>query len=248
MTLAMTSEATWHDLECGAFDADLPLFGRLAGAPPCRVLDLGAGTGRVSLYLARGGHDVTALDADEELLDVLRERAEAGGPPVAAVLADARTFDLSPESFDLVLAPMQLVQLLGGSEGRAAMFATAARHLRPSGRFALAVVPGALTGDVAAAPLPDVEERDGWVFSSLPVEIRSEGEQIVVRRLRQVSPPPGRGAPAEAPHEQLLDIVSVPGLIAEAEAAGLVEAGQERLPSSQSYVGSTVLILEPGDG
>ena len=44
-----------------------------------RVLDVGAGTGRVALELARAGHRVTAVDLDDRLLGALRERsAEAG--------------------------------------------------------------------------------------------------------------------------------------------------------------------------
>ena len=50
----------WHDLECGRYRADLAAVARAAptrsaaeGEP---VLDIGAGTGRVSLDLARDGH------------------------------------------------------------------------------------------------------------------------------------------------------------------------------------------------
>ena len=56
------------------------------------VLDVGAGTGRVALDLARRGHEVVALDLDAELLAALRARA--GDLPVETVVADARDFDL----------------------------------------------------------------------------------------------------------------------------------------------------------
>ena len=64
----------WHDVECGRYDADLPLWHELAREAPEGVLDVGAGTGRVALRLAHAGHDVTALDIDPTLLAVL-ERA-----------------------------------------------------------------------------------------------------------------------------------------------------------------------------
>ena len=75
----------WHDLECGSYRADLPLWRELAAEGAARlrerrepVLDVGAGTGRVALDLAARGPRVTALDRDAELLAALRERAAAG--------------------------------------------------------------------------------------------------------------------------------------------------------------------------
>ena len=65
--LAM-SDVIWHDVECGGYAADLPLWRELARAEAGPVLDVGAGAGRVALELARHGHDVTALDRDAVLL------------------------------------------------------------------------------------------------------------------------------------------------------------------------------------
>ena len=66
----------WHDLECGAYAEDLPLWRALAAEHGDPVLDVGAGTGRVALDLARAGHRVTALDRDPELLEALARRAK----------------------------------------------------------------------------------------------------------------------------------------------------------------------------
>jgi ubiquinone/menaquinone biosynthesis C-methylase UbiE len=84
------TRAIWHDVECGAYLADLDLWEELAADGGGRVLDVGAGTGRVALHLARAGHEVTALDRDPQLLRVLEQRA--AGLPVRTVVGDAAGF------------------------------------------------------------------------------------------------------------------------------------------------------------
>ena len=63
------------------------------------MLDVGAGTGRVALELARAGHDVTALDLDAELLAALRERARARRARGRDRAADARASTLAEPPF-----------------------------------------------------------------------------------------------------------------------------------------------------
>src|ERR1044072_4002821 len=110
-------EAIWHDLECGGYREDLPLWRALAGEARGPALDVGAGTGRVTLDLAARGVPVVALDADAALLDALRHRAK--GLHVESGVADDRRFPLG-RRFALVIVPMQTLQLLGGARGRAA--------------------------------------------------------------------------------------------------------------------------------
>src|SRR6188472_2825680 len=67
----MNLAALWHDLECGGYREDLPLWRSLADEQGGPVLDIGAGTGRVALDLAARGVPVVALDADAALLEAL---------------------------------------------------------------------------------------------------------------------------------------------------------------------------------
>lgn len=68
---------------------------------PARVLDVGAGTGFLSLPAARLGHDVTAADLSGEMLSQLTRKAEAEGLAVATVAAGADEPPAGP--FDAVM-------------------------------------------------------------------------------------------------------------------------------------------------
>src|SRR5215208_6812267 len=137
----MNSEVIWHDVECGAYAADLELWEQLASSASGPILDLGSGTGRVSLHLARLGHEVWAVDVDGQFVAELEARANAAGLPVNAICADGAHIELGQE-FDLVIAAMQLLQMVGDERIRIAVLARVAAHLRPGGRLAAAILDG----------------------------------------------------------------------------------------------------------
>lgn len=237
----------WHDLECGRYTEDLSLWRELAreetsAAAPAPILDLGAGAGRVSLDLARAGHAVIALDNDAVLLAALRERAAAEQLPVEAVHADARAFALG-RSVPLVLAPMQTIQLLGGADGRAGLLRCARAHLQPGGLLACALA-DAMEGydaEHTEPPLPDVLERDGWIYASQAVAVRPGHEGTTIERIRQVVSPSGeRTAEGDAVH---LDRLDADTLEAEAVAIGLRLAGRRFVEMTDEHVGSEVVLL-----
>jgi SAM-dependent methyltransferase len=227
----------WHDVECGAYNADLPLWEELADGTGGPVLDLGCGTGRVTLHLARRGHAVLGLDHDADLLGVLTERAV--GLPAEAELGDAADFEAGPR-FGLVLAPMQLLQLLGPAQ-RSACLRCIASHLRPGGLAAAAIVADPPLGRASAPPLPDAREIAGWIYSSLPLESRLDEDGIVIRRLRQTVSPAGELS--EEVDEVLLHRLDAATVEREAWAAGLRAAGRRAIPPTDDHVGSAVVLL-----
>jgi SAM-dependent methyltransferase len=229
----------WHDLECGAYDADLPLWEKLAGSDGGGVLDLGCGTGRVALHLARNGHRVVGIDLDDALVEEFNRRA--AGLPAEAVTADARDFRLD-EEFGLVLAPTQLAQLFDGFRDRLRCLSSVARHLRRGGLAAFAIVERVPAAGDAPPPLPDAREVDGCVYSSLPLEIAVDDERLLVRRLRQLVSP--TGDLSEEVDEVPLYPLTAAILEKEAEEAGLRPAARDEIPMTDDHVGSTVVVLE----
>ena len=67
------------------------------------ILDVGTGTGRAALLFARGGAQVTAIDASEQMLAVARQRAADQGLNVRFQPGDAHALDFADRSFDVVV-------------------------------------------------------------------------------------------------------------------------------------------------
>lgn len=115
-----TAAQQWSD-EPNALAARL-----LAEVPPGRALDLAAGEGRMALWLASLGWQVTALDFSAAGLERGRARAEQRGLSVDFQVADATTTDLGEQVYDLVLvlylhlARSELTGVLARSAGAVA--------------------------------------------------------------------------------------------------------------------------------
>ena len=239
--MSVPAEVVWHDVECGAYDADMALWRALAREAGGPVLDVGAGTGRVALRLAGDGHDVTALDRDERLLGELAARAEAAKLEVETVVADAAAFEL-PRRYALIAVPMQTLQLLPDGGARDGFFASARRALLPGGLVAAAIADALETFDEQAAlPTPDVGLADGLQYLSQPVAVRERPGTVRIERIRQVVAADGTRTSEEDVIE--LRTVSAESLATEAEPHGLRAEPPREIAPTLEHVGSTVVML-----
>lgn len=102
-----------------------------------RILELGAGTGRVTLPLLRDGHQVTALDAAPSMLERLQSAAHEAGLTEALMVveADMRKIPRPDASCDLVISPFNALMHLYDWRDLLACFREAHRVLRPGGAF-----------------------------------------------------------------------------------------------------------------
>jgi SAM-dependent methyltransferase len=237
---AVTLDVLWHDLECSGYDEDLPLWRALAAETGGPVLDVGAGTGRVSLDLATGGVTVVALDAEAALLHALERRA--AGLPVETLLADARDFDLG-RRFSLVVVPMQTLQLLGGPSGRAAFLLCALHHLEPAGRLAVALADAmeCFDNEHDMPPPPDACKIGGVDYASHLTSVVEEDGRAAIHRRREVIGPGERYDSVEAVVR--LDRVRADEVAAEATQLGFLAEPCLSIPETEQYLGSTVVVL-----
>jgi 2-polyprenyl-3-methyl-5-hydroxy-6-metoxy-1,4-benzoquinol methylase len=77
------------------------------------ILDVGTGTGRAALLLARGAARVTAIDASEEMLEDARKRAAAQMVKVNFLRGDVHRLEFKDRSFDVVVCLRVLMHTPG---------------------------------------------------------------------------------------------------------------------------------------
>lgn len=94
-----------------------------------KILDVGAGTGRLALRLAEKGADVTALDISPEILKILNKK----NSQIKTVVANAESLPFPDNTFDLVIAAFLIVHLKEPKY----FFQEAYRVLKPDGVLAL---------------------------------------------------------------------------------------------------------------
>jgi SAM-dependent methyltransferase len=102
--------------------------------PASRVLDLGCGTGKDSLYFARKGHDVTAMDFSESAMRALQDIARERKLDIRCINGDSTApLPFADRTFDAVYAHLSLHYFDDATT--AAVFKEVHRVLKPGGLF-----------------------------------------------------------------------------------------------------------------
>ena len=140
------ADAALYDYEYRRRRADVTFYRELArrrgGGGP--ILELGAGSGRVTVALARDGHRVVAVDRSPAMLARLKDRVAALPAAVAArieiVPGDLCTFAIpGTPKFPLAIAAFNVVEHLYTRGEVGALLGRVAAHLAPGGAFAFDV-------------------------------------------------------------------------------------------------------------
>ena len=147
------------------------------------ILDVAAGSGRLTVPLVRSGKRVTAIDLSDDMLSRLR-RTLPDHTMLECVVGDMRDFSL-PQRFGLVIIGATSITLLD-SAGRSLLYASVRRHLAARGVFAFTVAGAASAESFSVSrdreievPGPDGTER--YLFSQ---QVEEHGAARVVNWVR----------------------------------------------------------------
>lgn len=103
----------------------------------CRILDIGCGTGKVSLPLAAQGFSVTGIDINHEALHIARSSLQDSSSSPLLALTDAKKMPFVNGTFDLAVMQAFLTTIVS-KEDRAKVIREACRVLKPEGCLYLA--------------------------------------------------------------------------------------------------------------
>jgi len=122
---------------------DVAFWRDLAAREKGPVLELGCGTGRLLVPIARSGQPIVGLDRSGPMLAraVTRIRRLARDRRPAIVRGDIRYLPFRPRSFGMVMAPYGMLQSLVSDSDLDAAIASVAKVLRPGGLFGIDLVP-----------------------------------------------------------------------------------------------------------
>jgi SAM-dependent methyltransferase len=126
-----------YDLFYADYDEDLEMYENFARRSETPSLELGTGTGRVALHLARAGLHVVGIDSAPAMLARLRAKLDDDALMASRVRVcdgDMRSFELG-ERFDLIFCAANTFQHLTTTADQVAAFRCCARHLTAGGVF-----------------------------------------------------------------------------------------------------------------
>lgn len=130
--------AQYYDIVHKSVTADIPFFVSLAREAGSPVLEIGCGTGRTLVHLAKAGIEAAGLDNSPAMLERAGRRLEelAPGKPVHLTQGEMTDFDLGRQ-FGLIIIPLNTWLHLPDTKSRSAALKCFHRHLLPGGRLVI---------------------------------------------------------------------------------------------------------------
>jgi SAM-dependent methyltransferase len=229
----------WHRAESTYYDADIPLWIDFTAEGKSAVLDLGCGTGRVAEELAYAGRMVVGLDNDSVLIDEFNRTVEGG--IAIGVIGDAldlenRNGPLGKKTFDRIIAPQNLIQVIGDSKARRDLLTGIRSRLAPGGLVGMTFIEEMPEESLEPVPQHETYEADGWVWSSTVRKVRARYGSITLERIRELTGPDGESASVD--YEIIFARMDTERLTGEIAKAGLELVGFRPVPTSPDYVDS----------
>ena len=160
-TLRSEDQAFWRDIA------------QESGGP---VLELGCGTGRVLLRLAKENVEVHGIDNDPEMLTFLQRMI----PPTMAwqvevTETDMRTYDLG-KWFPLIILPCNTLSTFS-SEDRKRIYGRNLQHLEPGGKFIFSIPNTLILADLPAHGAVELEDEFSHPATGNPIQVYSSWEK-----------------------------------------------------------------------
>ncbi|MHC4839807.1 MAG: class I SAM-dependent methyltransferase [Planctomycetota bacterium] len=181
-------DADLYELHAEGVPGDIRYFSKLAKVAG-RVLDLGAGSGRVSVAMAKVGAKVAGIELSEDMLRLADKRISrldvATAKRISLYHGDMRDFDFG-RKFPLIIIPFRSFQHLMTPEDQRACLQCCHRHLTKTGRLVIDLFDPNLRilGDnlshngTSLRKLQDIPYKDGHITVS-NFRLMCPGEQRI---------------------------------------------------------------------
>jgi SAM-dependent methyltransferase len=135
-----SSFARHYDLIYSQRQDDIPLYLDFAAAATGPILELGCGSGRVLLPMAREGHSLVGLDSSPEMLSLARARLQEAGLSENVVLVEGNLVDFNlSQRFELIYIPINTFMHCYTQAQQISCLNAIRRHLNPGGRLVIDV-------------------------------------------------------------------------------------------------------------
>jgi SAM-dependent methyltransferase len=144
------ADAAYYNAIHGSFRDDIGLWASFAGRTDRPVLEVGCGTGRIALELARQGYEVAGIDPSPAMLAVARQAVEDDALDVTFFEGTATELTLEPDHYGLVLVPLDVFLYCEDGEHQVRTLAALARTMVFNGTLILDL-PGPAAGLDAAS-------------------------------------------------------------------------------------------------